>query len=68
MLKITLIISSETCKEVNSSSFNLKQEDFIRRDKDWPEEGWYIYKEMYLTLGKDQRWTVKFNIHTLFGG
>ena len=31
---ITVIISIETCKEVNSTSFNLKQEVFIRRDED----------------------------------
>ena len=33
-VRITLITSSETCKEVNSTSFNLKQEVFIRRDED----------------------------------
>ena len=38
----TLIISIETCKEVTSTSFNLIQEAFIRRDEDWPEEGWYL--------------------------
>ena len=31
---ITLIVSIETYKEVNSISFNLKQEVFIRRDED----------------------------------
>ena len=41
-VEITLTVSSETCKNVNSTSFNLKQEVFIRRDEDWPEEGWYI--------------------------
>ena len=38
----SLIVSIETCKEVNSTSFNLKQEVFIRRDEERPEEGWYI--------------------------
>ena len=36
-LKFTLIVSSKTCKEVKSTSFNLKQE-VLRRDEDWPEE------------------------------
>ena len=36
--RITLIVSIETYKEVNSTSFNLKQEVFISRDEDWPEE------------------------------
>ena len=42
---ITVIVSIETCKEVNSTSFNLKQEVSIRRDEDWPEEGWFIYRK-----------------------
>ena len=33
-VRITLIVSIETYKEVNSTSFNLKQEVFIRRDED----------------------------------
>ena len=44
-LKVALIISGETCKEVFSTSFNLKQEVFLRRDEDSPEEGWYLYKD-----------------------
>ena len=39
----SLIISIETFKEVNSTSFNLKQEVFIRRDEERPEEGWYLW-------------------------
>ena len=66
-LRITLIISIETCKEVTSTSFNLMQEAFIRRDEDWPEEGWFYSREGLDTFG-DQRWTVKFNIHTSNGG
>ena len=54
-------------KKFNSTSFNLKQEVFIRRDKDWPEEGWYLYRTWFDTL-KITRWTVNFNIHTSFGG
>ena len=30
-----------------STSSNLKQKAFIRRDEDWPEEGWYIYIYIY---------------------
>ena len=62
MLKITLIISGETCKEVNSTSFNLKQEVFIRRDEDWPEESWYFIGKMDLTLVeiKDELWRLIF--------
>ena len=45
----SLIVSIETCKEVNSTSFNLKQEVFIRRDEERPEEGWYIYRGKDLT-------------------
>ena len=42
-ISFSLIISIETCKEVyNSTSFNLKQEVFIRRDEERPEEGWYL--------------------------
>ena len=33
-------------KKFNSTSFNLKQEAFIRRDEDWPEEGWYLYRKL----------------------
>ena len=29
-------------KKFNSTSFNLKQEAFIRRDEERPEEGWYF--------------------------
>ena len=29
-------------KKSNSTSFNLKQEVFIRRDEERPEEGWYL--------------------------
>ena len=29
-------------KKFNSTSFNLKQEVFIRRDEERPEEGWYL--------------------------
>ena len=54
MQKITLIVSTETYKEVNSTSFNLKQEVFVRRDKDSPEEG-CIYSEKDLTPWYDQR-------------
>ena len=34
-----LIVSIETCKEVNSTSFNLKQEVFIRRDEEKTRRG-----------------------------
>ena len=33
-VRITLIVSIETCKEVTSTSFNLIQEAFIRKDED----------------------------------
>ena len=54
-------------KKFNSTSFNLKQEAFIRRDEDWPEEGWYLYRNWFDTF-VITRWTVKFNIHTSYGG
>ena len=46
-------------KKFNSTSFNLKQEAFIRRDEDWPEEGWYLYRNWFDTL-EITRWTVNF--------
>ena len=54
-------------KKFNSTSFKLKQEAFIKRDEDWPDEGWYLYRNWFDTL-EITRWTVKFNIHTSFGG
>ena len=53
-------------KKFNSTSFNLKQEVFIRRDEERPEEGWYLWgrgRDTYF----DQRWTVKVNLHTFCG-
>ena len=38
----SLIVSIETCKEVNSTSFNLKQEVFHQERWRKTEEGWYI--------------------------
>ena len=47
--------------------FNLKQEVFIRRDEERPEEGWYLWGNGLDTCF-DQRWTVKVNLHTFIGG
>ena len=66
-LKITLIISSKTYKEVNStSSISNKRSSSGEMKVDLKRLG--IYRDMDLTLGKVQRLTVKFNIHTSLGG
>ena len=44
MLKMLWSSVVRLAKKFNSTSFNLKQEVFIRRDEDWPEEGWYLYR------------------------
>ena len=67
MLKMLWFSVVKLAKKFNSTSFNLKQEVFIRRDEDWPEEGWYLYRTLFWHL-VDQRWTVNFNIHTYFRG
>ena len=41
----SLIISIETCKEVNSTSFNLKQEVFIRTDEEKTRRGLVYIEE-----------------------
>ena len=53
-------------KKFNSTSFNLKQEVFIRRDEERPEEGWYLLGRGFDTYF-DQRWTVKVDLHTFCG-
>ena len=57
-LKVLWSSVVKLAKKFNSTSFSLKQEAFIRRDEDWPEEGWYLYRT----------WFDNFNIHTSFGG
>ena len=36
-------------KKFNSTGFNLNQEAFIRIDEDWPEKGWYLYRNDFDT-------------------
>ena len=55
-LKVLWSSVVKLAKKFNSTSFNLKQEAFIRRDEDWPEEGWYT-TETSLKRCK-QEWTV----------
>ena len=45
VLEICLVYSDHHKWNLQRSyltSFNLKQEAFVRRDEDWPEEGWFI--------------------------
>ena len=66
-LKVLWSSVVKLAKKFNSTSFNLKQEAFIRGDEDWPEEGWYLYRNWIDTF-EITRWTVNFNIHTSYGG
>ena len=54
-------------KKFNSTSFNLKQEVFIRRDEEKTRRGLIYTGGKNLTPILDQRvWPVKVNLHTLF--
>ena len=61
-IRSTLIVSIETCKEVASTSFNLIQEAFIRRDEELTWRGLVFVVERDLTplVIKDELWRLIF--------
>ena len=60
-LKLLWLSVVKLAKKFNSTSFNLRQEVFIRRDEDWPEKGWYLLKKEFDTWQiKDELWSLIF--------
>ena len=55
-------------KKFSSTSFNLKQEVFIRRDEEKDLKRVIYIGKWFLTLMDQRTWTVKIDFHTFAGG